>query len=54
MRAQSKILAIRCADRSHIVCIEEFIRGYVQALAEVDFISFAQRDELYSQITEAV
>jgi hypothetical protein len=51
---KSQILAINCVNRSHIICVEEFIRGYTQALAEVEAITFAQRDEFYLQITDAV
>jgi hypothetical protein len=54
LSAQQKIASIKCVERSHLVCVEEFVRGYAQALAEASIISFAQRDDLYQQVAQAV
>jgi hypothetical protein len=52
--AQQRIAVIASVGLSHLVCAEEFARGYAQGLAEAGVLSFDQRDALYALADDAV
>ncbi len=54
INAQQKIAAIRCVDRSFLGCVEQFSRGYAQALTDAKILSLDQRDKLYALVDQAV
>ncbi len=54
INAQQKIAVIRCVDRSFLAYVEQFSRGYAQALADAGILSFEQLDTLYALVDEAI
>ncbi len=54
INAQQKIAVIRCVDRSFLAYVEQFSRGYAQALTDAGILSFEQLDTLHALVDEAV